>query len=375
MLRQFAGWLTVVIAALGISAGLGYYKFAELKAAKAAQEASPEPAEAVVTALARPGEWTASTRSIGTVVAMRELEIRNELAGAIAELGFTSGSVVDKGQLLVQFDVRQEQQNLAAVEAEARLAKLTLERRESLRNSAAFSVQEFDKAREDFAAATARAANLQVIIDKKRITAPFKARIGITNLQPGAYLDIGTRIAMLQGVDADAYVDFALAQDDAAAIRTGSLVTLHSPVIPNGSGEAKIIAEDDSVDRANRTVRFRAVASGLGHVFRPGMFVDVIAVTSTPRATVLVPLSALRRSPHGEHVFVLVSEDGKLRARQRVVKTGPVIQQDIAVENGIKVGETIATSGSFKLRDGALVQEQQQQGEAAPASSDQVSTN
>lgn len=371
MLRQFAAWLVVLMAIVGISSAFGYHKYSELEAAKAAAAATPEPAEAVATGRAREGSWSPNTRAIGTVVAKRQLEVRNEIAGTIAEMGFTSGSIVEAGQLLVQFDVRQEREALSASEADARLAKLTLDRRESLRESAAFSMQEFDKAREEYAAAAARSKNLQVAIDKKRLSAPFRARIGITNLQPGAYLDVGTRIATLQGVDADAFVDFSLPQDSALQLRTGSTVSVQSAALPNGSAEAKITAEDDSVDRANRTVRFRAVAAGLGDVVRPGIFVDVIATTDKSHTVVLVPLNAVRRSPYGQHVFVLAPEEGKLRARQRVVETGPVVGNDVAIIKGLAAGELIATSGSFKLRDGALVQE-----EPTPvAEPGQVSTN
>jgi membrane fusion protein (multidrug efflux system) len=373
MLRQIAGWLTVIAAIAGISGGLAYYKYMEFEAGRAVAAATPEAATFVAMGHAREGQWAPTTRAIGTVVAKRQLEIRNEIAGTIAELGFTSGSIVEQGQVLVQFDVRQEQQALAAAEADARLAKLTLQRREALRNSTAFSEQDFDKAREENAAAEARSKNLQVAIDKKRIVAPFRARIGITNLQPGAYLDIGTRIATLQGVDTDAYVDFSLPQDSAVILSTGSSVSLQSTAFANGSVEAEIVAEDDSVDRANRTVRFRAVAAGLGTSVRPGIFLDVIAGTGKPQAVVLVPMNAVRRSPYGQHVFVLAQEEGKLRARQRVVETGPVVGQDIAISKGLAVGEHIATSGSFKLMDGALVQE-----EAPPSESGgpaQVSTN
>lgn len=355
MLRHFFAWVFVILAVAGASAGLGFYKYSQMMAAMSAGAAMPEPAEAVSSGRARDGEWSATTRAIGTVVALRQLELRNEIAGSIAELGFTSGSIVEAGQMLVQFDTRQERAALAAAEADARLAKSTFDRRESLRNSPAFSAQEYDKAREEYAAATARAKNLEVAIEKKRITAPFKARIGITNLQPGAYLDIGTQIATLQGIDADVYVDFALPQDGAIVMRPGVSVSLASAALPNGAGKAEIVAVDDSVDRANRTVRFRSVGKELGSLLRPGMFLDVIAVTSTPRPTVLVPLAAVRRSPYGQHVFVLVNEDGKLRARMRAVETGPVVGDDIAVAKGLASGELIATSGSFKLRDGLLV--------------------
>jgi membrane fusion protein (multidrug efflux system) len=356
MLRHVSAWLAVALAIAGVSGGLGLYKHNEIEAAKAAAAAAPEPAAAVAVARARQGNWSATTRAIGTVVALRQLEIRNEIAGTIAEMGFASGDIVEVGQLLVQLDVRQERAALSAAEAEARLAKLTLDRREGLQGSPAFSPQELDKSREEFAAASARARSLEVAIEKKKIAAPFRARIGITNLQPGAYLEAGTLIGRLQGVDDDAYVDFSLPQDSAAAIRAGVTVTLSGAGMPEGSASAKVAAADDSVDSSSRAVRFRAVASGLGGTLRPGTFVDVTAVTSKPRETVMVPLTAVRRSPNGQHVFVVAEEDGKLRARQRAVQTGPVQDDEIAIEKGLAVGETIATSGSFKLRDGILIQ-------------------
>lgn len=356
MLKHIGAWLLVVVSVMAISLGLGAYKYQEIKAAEAAATSSPEPVEAVVAVRAHRGQWSATARAIGTVVAMRQIEIRNELAGTIAEMGFTSGSIVEAGQTLIQFDVRQERASLAAAQAEALLAKQNLDRREGLQGSPAFSALEIDKPRAEFNAATARARSLEVAIEKKRITAPFKSRIGIMNLQPGAYLDVATLIGRLQGIDVDAYVDFALPQDNAVAIHTGTNVAIAGPGVPGGTAVAKIVAEDDSIDSSNRSVRFRAQVAGLGGTLRPGTFVDVTAVTSQPRETVMVPLTAVRRSPTGEHVFVIVDEQGKLRARQRGVQTGPVQNDDIAIEKGLTVGEAIAASGSFKLRDGLLVQ-------------------
>jgi membrane fusion protein (multidrug efflux system) len=356
MFRRLTAWLFVILAIAGVAGGLGFYKYNEIQVAIAAQQAAPEPIEAVVSARAREGQWSTTTRAIGSVVALRQVEIRNEIAGVISEIGFTSGALVEKGALLVNFDTRQEEAALAASEADARLAKLTLDRRESLRGSAAFSAQELDRSREEHAAATARARTLSVIVDKKRITAPFRARVGITNWQPGAFLDAGTLIVTLQGTDGDAYVDFSLPQDAASAIGVGTTVSLTGPTVPGGEATASILAEDNSADGTNRSVRFRAVAAGFGEKLRPGTFVDVTVRTSEPRPAIMVPLAAVRRSPTGQHVFVLVDEQGKIRARQRQVQTGAVQDDEVAVVDGLTAGELIAASGSFKLRDGLLVE-------------------
>ncbi len=356
MLKTIGAWLVVGLAITAIAGGLGLFKLNEFKAASAAALSSPEPVEAVSTVRARQGQWSASARAIGTVASIRQIDIRNETAGTISEMGFTSGAIVDQGQLLVQLDVRQERASLAATEAEAQLAKQTLERRESLRGSPAFSAQEVDKFRSELAAATSRGRSLEVAIEKKRIVAPFRARIGITDLQPGAYLDVGTLVGRLQGLDDDVFVDFSLPQDTAAFIRIGTVVTLTGVVLPSGSAKAQIVAEDDSIDNANRAVKFRAVSRGLGSILRPGTFVDVTVITSEPQAMVMVPLTAVRRSPNGQHVFVIDDDQGVQRARQRIIKTGPVQNDDIAIETGLAVGDLIASSGSFKLRDGMRVQ-------------------
>jgi membrane fusion protein, multidrug efflux system len=356
MIKHVVVWLAVILTIAGITLGLSSYKLQQFQAAEMAAKAQPEPVEAIAAAPARTSSWTSSTRAIGTVAAVRQLEVRNELAGTISEIGFTSGAIVEKGQLLVQFDVRQERASLAAAEAEATLAKQNLDRRIGLKGSVAFSAQEADKSRAEFDATRARAQSLEVAIEKKTITAPFRARVGITNLQPGAFLDAGTLIVRIHGVDGDAFVDFSLPQDYAAAAHNGTEVSLSGAALPGGTATAKIIAEDDSIDGSDRAVRFRALVAGLGATLRPGTFLDVQIATSKPRETVVVPLTAVRRSPNGQFVFVVVDDQGKQRARQRSVETGPVEGDDIVIEKGVRAGEMVATAGSFKLRDGGLVQ-------------------
>ena len=366
MLRHVLAWFFVVLAIAAITGGLGYYKYSEIQTAIAASQGTPEPSETVQSTRARAGAWTPTTRAIGSVVSLRYVEIKNEIAGVVAEIGFRSGDIVEQGALLVQLDARQEEAALAAAEADARLAKITLERRQGLRNSAAFNEQELDRSREEFAAAEARARNLAVVVDKKRITAPFRARVGITDLQPGAYLDIGTPIVRLEGVAKDAYVDFSLPQDSAVAIRKGTRVKLSGAAVPKGEMTAEIIAEDNAADGSNRAIGFRAVAPGFAEVFRPGTFVDVTVETAKPQSAVFVPLGAVRRSPNGQHVFVLVTEEGKLRARMRTVTTGAVVGSDIAILKGLELGELIASFGSFKLREGLLVNTELPAADPAP---------
>jgi membrane fusion protein, multidrug efflux system len=354
--RRLLAWLAVLVASAGIIGGLGYYKYTEINAAIAAAGAMPEPSEHVEAVRARRGAWTETAGAVGTVVALRKVELRGELAGTVVEVGFRSGDIVEAGQVLVRLDTRQEEAERSAAEASARLARSIYERRQALRSGQTVSEQAVDDAREELAVAEARMHALQVGIEKKTIRAPFRGRVGLTDLQPGAYLDVGDPIAMLQSVEPDAFVDFALPQNVASAIRPGQTVTLSGQQFPGQAVAATIVAEDAEVDGGSRSVRFRAMASGLGDALRPGSFVDVTAVTAPPRETLFVPLTAVRRASFGEHVYLLSEEDGVLRARQRIIRTGPVAGQDVVVLDGLAEEDVIAGAGSFKLREGLLVQ-------------------
>ena len=289
MARQSLAWAAVMLAVALTAGGLGYYKYAEISAAIAAAKASPEPREAVEAVQVRGGEWSASTRAVGTVVALRQVEIRNELPGTVVEVGFASGDIVEAGQTLVRLDTSEERAALAAAQAEAQLAQAVSDRRNRLPPGDVVSVLDLDRAEAGLAAATARVSGLEAGIAKKTIAAPFRARVGLTDLQPGAYLDEGTSIAMLQGVDSDAYVDFSLPQHLAAAIRPGVLVSLSGPQIAGGSASAEIVAEDASVDADNRAVGFRAIARGLGERLRSNTYLVQAGSTSPPRRTRRTP--------------------------------------------------------------------------------------
>ena len=88
----------------------------------------------------------------------------------------------------------------------------------------------------------------------------------------------------------------------------------------------------------------------------PGASVRVIVPVGRPRAVVSVPVSALRKGPAGDHVFVLVDDaQGRTRAQLRTVRSGPMLGDEAVILDGLTAGERVAASGSFKLRDGGLV--------------------
>lgn len=344
----------MLLAAIIVTAGaLAAWKRGTMHASAAAAASQPEPVETALTAVAREQEYRATTTAIGTVLALNSITLRNEVAGTVRRVALSPGQLVEPGTVLVALDVSVEEAELEAQSAQADLAATTLARLERLRASQATSQEEVDQARAARAVAVAEMARIKAIIAKKTIRAPFRARVGLSDVHPGQYLNEGTELTTLQGVDVAANVDFTVAQSVAAQLVSGQTVA----VVPTEGAKpirARIVAVDARVDPTTRNALVRARIEA--HAPSPGASVRVEVPVGGQTKAVGIPVSALRKGPDGDHVFLITSDSaGKLRAHLQPVVSGTVVGDEVLILNGLEAGQRVATSGSFKLREGVLV--------------------
>ncbi len=345
--------LVLLVLVLAGGGGLAAWKRSALQHDAAASASPFEPLEVVAGALAAEREYLDTTTSVGTVLALRSVTLRNELAGTVREVALVPGAVVEPGTRLVALDVAVESAELAAQEAQVALAESMLGRMQRALDSRGASESDVERARAERDVARAQVARTRALIERKTLRAPFRARVGLADVHVGQYLDEGTRLTTLQAVDEAAHVDFAVTQDVAAGLAMGErvAVTLSEDGPPLS---AEIVALDARVDPATRNAWVRArLESGAP---LPGSSVRVRVPVGSRRSVVVVPATALRKGPAGDHVFVLAEDpQGKLRAQERAVRSGPLLGDEVVVLAGLTVGERVAASGSFKLRDGVLV--------------------
>jgi membrane fusion protein (multidrug efflux system) len=354
----------LLTALLGIGGALAAWKYGAVAASHAAGAHQPEPVEAVTAATAQTREHRSATTAIGTVLALRSVTLRNELAGTVRQVNLKPGAIAEAGTVLVALDVSVEQADLKAQEAQLALARTTLARLERLRELNATSEIEVDKARAERDVAAAQIARTQAVIERKTIRVPFRSRIGIADVHPGQYLNEGTEITTLQSVDDALHVDFAVPQAVAAALKAGDRIGVSAGAEASSPAlEAKVVAVDARVDPATRnsTVRARIDLSAqhakdAAHP-APGSSVRVSVLAGPAAKAVAIPATAVRKGPAGDHVFVLAASvpDQKLRAQMRRVQVGASMGEEVLITRGLDGGEQVATSGSFKLRDSVLV--------------------
>lgn len=347
--------LALVGGLLAAATALGAWKYSAIRAAEAASANQAEPTETVAAAVAAARPHQESATAIGTVIAPRSITLRNEVPGTVRDVRLQPGQVVNAGAVLVALDVSVETAELRGQEAQARLAQTSLERVERMTSRGAASAMELDNARAERDVAVAEVARTRALIARKTIRAPFRARVGMADVHRGQFLESGTQLTTLQGVDGAVHVDFAVSQSVAAGMRRGEPVRVISGATA-AELPARVVAVDARVDPTTRNAVVRAELPDVALLPAPGSSVRVQVPVGLTRDAVVVPVSALRKGPGGDHVFVLAaSKDGKTRAQLRLVKAGPVLGDEIVVVDGLAAGERVATSGSFKLRDAALV--------------------
>jgi len=356
--RGWVGSAVLLATVLVLGGGLAAWKFTSLRKESAASANQPEPMESVTAAVASKRDYHPSTTSVGTVLALRSITLRNELPGTVHQVRLVPGQIVERGALLVALDVSVEQAELEAEQAQAALAQTTLNRVQSLGQDRAVSQQEIDQALAQRDVALAQMARTKAIIARKTIRAPFRARVGIADVHEGQYLKEGDLLTTLQGVDEALHVDFTVAQGVAAGLRVGDPVQ----IVAAGEGlgnepiPARIVAIDARVDPTTRNAMVRARMEPANRAPTPGASVSVRVPVGSARPAVAIPVSALRKGPGGDHVFILAkAQDGKLRAHERQVQAGAVLGDEVVILEGLAAGEQVATSGSFKLRESVLV--------------------
>ena len=361
-LRSAGWWLGGLLIIGGTVATLAAIAFTKYRQIEAAMAAPPPPEAPVAVGLAKAEAIAFRPTSVvvGTVLAPRFIQLRTELSGIVTEVSMEPGQVVPAQQILVQLDVRSENAELRSANAAFKLALSELNRLRTLVNSNAVSAQEIDRAEANAIQAEAEADRLTVLIDRKTIRAPFDARVGLHQLHVGQYLDAGTPITNLEGIDPYFEIDFSVPKHIAESLKIGDVVRLSLGSNNGGLAphviEVPVVALDAKADAISRTMLVRARIENPPATMRPNDSVRVVVEYGDKISAIAVPATAVRSAPTGRSLFVAVEQEGVLRAQLRnVVVVGAGDGTRAWIATGLTGGEQVVAEGSFKVRDGALL--------------------
>jgi membrane fusion protein (multidrug efflux system) len=301
--------------------------------------------------------WQPHVRSIGSLRAVHGVQVSPQVAGMVVSVDFKSGSYTRAGQVLVRLNDAPEVAQLHSLQATAHLDALTHERDVIQYRAQAISTETLDAATAAWKSAVAQVAEEKALIAEKTVRAPFAGRLGITTVNPGEYLPVGTSIVTLESVD-PIFDDFSLPQNDLARVRVGQTVAVRTGAFPHVVFTGRISAINSLVNPSTRNLEAEATIANPRGLLQPGMFVHTAVDAGAPRRYLTLPDAAISYNPYGDTVFVVrpgAKPGSHPTVRQVFVTLGPTRGDQVAVLKGIEAGELIVTSGQLKLRNGTAV--------------------
>ncbi|HEX8012890.1 MAG TPA: efflux RND transporter periplasmic adaptor subunit [Casimicrobiaceae bacterium] len=358
MKRRMVIMLVVVGLLLGGLIGFNFFKGYMLQKYMAS---APVPPATVSTMTAEYQQWQPQLSAVGTLRAVRGVDVTTEVAGLVRSIEFKSGDEVKAGRVLAQLNADSDIAQLHALEAAADLAATVYERDKAQLAAEVISKAQVDTDAADLKSKRALAAQQAALVQKKTIRAPFAGKLGISTVNPGQYLNAGDKLVTLQTID-PIYVDFMLPQQQLPQVSPGQKVTLSTDAYKDAPFEGAVTAINPRVDTNTRNVQIEATVPNARRLLLPGMFVTVKVNAGEEQRHLTLPQTVITYNPYGDTVFVVRPSDKKddkgkpiLTAQQVFVTTGPTRGDQIAIVKGVEPGMQVVTSGQVKLKNGMPV--------------------
>jgi membrane fusion protein, multidrug efflux system len=320
---------------------------------KAAAGGPPAGAMAVTVTAAEAKRQAISEKLavVGTLAANEFIEVKSEVDGTVAEIGFQEGQPVKKGDLLVRLDETKFAAGFAQAEANLKLSEATFKRVSQLVSDKTISPQEFDEA-----AATLSANQATVTLRKRdlqdaRILAPFNGIAGSRSISPGQVISKNTTLTWIVDLDT-VKAEFNVPERFISEVKIGQQIELTVAAFPKEKFKGEVYFLAPQVDPTTRTLLVKARVPNPNHSLRPGMFASLDLTLQLRDAATVIPESAILSSGDRTVVYVIGADS---TAQIRPVKIGVRLPNQVEILSGVQAGEKVVAEGLQKVRPGGAV--------------------
>jgi membrane fusion protein, multidrug efflux system len=316
-----------------------------------ANQQQPRPQSIKVDAfIVKPRMISESIEVPGTLLAKEITEMFPEISGRVVQINISEGKMVSKGTVLVKLFDGDLQAQLRKLQVQLRIAEQMESRQAQLLKIQGISQQDYDLSLLSVNNIKADIEIINAAIAKTVIRAPYRGRLGLRNISPGAFISPQTNITTITQTE-QLKLDFTVPEKYADRIRTGQYVNFHV----QGQRKpytARVIATEVSVAETTRSLLVRSMVQNNNAELLPGNFANVeLKFDPNPNA-LMVPSQAIIPQARGKKIVTYNGGNAKFIDVQTGVRDSAYVQ----VTNGIKAGDTVVITGLLSVRPGSKIQ-------------------
>jgi RND family efflux transporter MFP subunit len=362
--RQFFIGLVVIAAAVGIWAvyvpsaapyleRAGIYDMLGMTPPDPAEDSGRRfgggPAQ-VVVAPVDTGRVNARVSAIGDGRAIRSVTVRAEATGMIRELAMAPGAYVEAGSLVVQLDDGAERIALERARLMVADATRNLDRLQQLSASGSVPAVQLREAELALRTAELEVEQAEFDLQQRRILAPISGWAGFLEVEQGDRIGPQDEIAVITD-RSSIQIDFRVPERYIGQLDIGMPLEVTPLARPDQTLTGEIVALDNVVDRASRTLRVQGRLDNEDDSLRAGQAFSVALTFPGDMLPSVDPL-AIQWSSDGS--FVWAAREGE------AMRVPVVIRQrgndTVLVEGELATGDLVVIEGVQTLRPGAEIE-------------------
>lgn len=303
----------------------------------------------------------------GSLTAQQDASLSSRSAGLVAEVLVDAGSVVTRGQPLLQLDTTLAQHELAQRQAALNAAKVQQAEAQRLVNEAQqltaqqlfaqteLSLRQATLARveAELQQAAAALALQQEMLARHTLTAPFAGVIAKRYTDAGEWLALGTPVLQLVSLT-PLLLDVQVPQEYFGALASLQRIDVRADVVPEQTLSASLLAVVPVGDVSARSFLARLQVVDQQQRLLPGSSASAMLYFERDDASVLVvPPDALLRHPDGNFSVFSIRDN---TAQRHNVRLGRSSEQGVEILSGLPDKLPVVVRGNETLRDGQQVQ-------------------
>ena len=292
---------------------------------------------------------TDELQTTGTIQANQEVDLVSEVARKLVRVYAREGSYVSQGTLLYKLDDADLLAKKHKLALQEKLAKLDEKRFRELLATEAINQQEYDKVLTNLNVLQAEMAMIDVDLAKTEIRAPFAGKLGLKQVDVGAYVTPSTVLSSIDDISR-VEVAFTIPEKYASDVRPGQTIqftteTSSRPFL------GKVTATEQKMEANTRSLLVKAISDSKGGKLVPGSSAKIAFALHAAQDGILVPTQALIPNAKGYSLFRI--NNGK--AERRDVKTGNRTKGTVQTLEGLSIGDTVLTTNLLRLDTGVPV--------------------